>query len=848
MATITTTTNTTPLIWPSTTLIDRDTTTGNLYALVRASAADTFEIWRSINNGSTWTLLLSVVRTAVQEIGSIFVHPEGWLYWCYRTSESSQDRIWFRRADLTAAAWQAELLVANPANGVHIGGMDLQVVRTPTAGHYIAIGCGLTVGATIGLQLYGVYISPSTGIPVVSHSIIAGTRQWLATGTGRVTPSLDIEHVGNAKGANAPHLWVAWGRTNLYTVKCAWTGAGWSGPTAVSTLNPVALTPAQDSITARWDGDRFVVAVPDPVATSTVTVYERDRANSATTVRATPVHTAGVVKNCSLSYNAISGDMRVYAVGTSNNDLYYVDFIRATGLWSSWATVSTTDILGAAVNNYSIRRSSDGNARYDVLTAHSGSPNTIVHTQQSLSYAPNTPTLDIASMAVNSGAAADVAATRLLDWVFSDPDPADVQSAYAVSRQIGAGALNYWRASDSTWQVAEVKNVSATTAITLPTSWGSASDAATTFKVKVWDSADVASSYSDGFVVIPSAKVNPTITAPTPAQVLTTAAVTATWTVSEQTAYRVTLATNPGGVVLYDSGWVASAALSLTVPLSLADLSGWTLSLQTRNLEGLPSNVVTVDFTVDYLEPPAATTVATPLTATGAISVAITNPAPTGGQPALASQDLYRRPVASAFLATHGFEIDLSGWVAVGGGGAAPTITRDSAQAHEGAWSMKIVPGGGAWAAGETTAFIPATAGQQYTAAAWIYTVTANKPATMWIHWFTAGSVFISSTTALVSAVAGAWLYVSVTGTPPPTATKFVIGAGLSSTPAGGDISYVDEVRARLADPSVGVRVAAGLASGATVEDWRAVSGIDYEYRAEARGVNNTTHAGAWKA
>ncbi len=696
MGTITTTTFANPLIWPSNTLIDRDAITGYLYAMVRATTSNTYEVWRSINNGGAWTLILSTVRANVSELGSIFVHHEspGYMHWCYRTNESGEDRIYYRVTNLgTTPAWTPEKLVASPANGVHPGSMDLTVVGAPS-GTYVAIAVGLTVGAQIGLQLYAVFIDRSTGNQTVNHGLISGNRQFLVTGSGRIGPSIDIEHTGNAKGSGTPNLWVAWGRTDVYSIKAPWTGAGWVGPTSAVKLNPAALS-AQDQMPARWDGERFLVAVPNPASTSTVVVLERNRANSTTAVRTTNAHPTGVVRNSSLSYNAVTGDIRVYAVGTSTTVLYYCDYIRLTGVWSSWTSVTATAVLGATGNNYSIRRSSDGNAKFDVLTAHSGAPNTIVHTAQSLSYAPNTPTWDAAAMGQTSGAAADVAATRLLDWVFTDPDPADTQGWYAISRQIGAGALSYWRASDSTWQPAEVQNASATSAITLAAAWAVHTDSPYTFKVKVWDAAGVASSYSDGFVFVPSQKANPTITFPTAAAVLTTDTVTPTWTVSDESAYRLTLSTNPGGLLTYDSGWVTSTALTQLIPVRLPDNSGWTISLQTRNGEGLPSNVATVNFTIDYVEPAIPTTAATPIPGLGVISVTITNPVPGGGQPALSSQDLYRRPVG-----------DTSSGVRVATGLLSGSTYADWGPAHGVAYEYRAVAFGvngtsiaGAWAA-----------------------------------------------------------------------------------------------------------------------------------------------------
>lgn len=651
MATITTTTVTTPLIWPSTTLIDRSPVTGHLWAMVKASTANTFQLWRSTDKGATWGLVTSQVRASVQEISSIHIPSDGHIHWTFRTYESGQDRIYAQRIYVSGSTilWGTQVLLAAAtagAAGAVYTGMDLASASV-TGMRLIAVAVGTTSGSRTGVTMLGLTIDDND-VPRATLAMFGGTRWWNQTGAGRITPSLEIEHGGDGKTGYPAHLWVVWGRTDVYVAKMAWSGGRWIGPTAPVKVNPATLTPAQDQMVGRWDGDRMVIAYPDPVATSTARVIERDRSNTKTTQRQTPVHPTGVVRNCAVGYDSEDGDLRVYAVGTSTTVLYFVDFVRATGLWTTWAAVSATAILGATGNNYSVRRATTGNARFDVLTAHATpTPNTLVHTAQAITYTPNPPTWNVPGIGYNNGAAADVNAALPLDWVFSDADPDDDQSAWALSRQIGAGTIAYLRASDSTWQATEQKNVGATTIRSLASGWGLDADAAHSYKAKVWDLADVASAYSDAFVVIPSVKANPTVTAPVAAAVITEDTVTATWTVTQQTAYRVTLATNPGAAIVYDSGWRASTATTLTVPYRMADGTGWTITVQTRNTEGLASNVVSVNFTVDYLEPAIPTTVATPIPASGIIRVVVTNPAPSGGQPALTDQDLYRRVVGA---------------------------------------------------------------------------------------------------------------------------------------------------------------------------------------------------------
>lgn len=646
MATIATTSNTTPFEY-QTTLMDRSHLDGNLYAMVKGSTANTYDLYISTNNGTSWTLHLSVTRTNVSEIGAIFVLDPRYnqLAWVYRTNESSEDRIYFRAIDnLSAPAWSSEVLVtASPNSGVAgstFTGMDVKVFVVPSVMVYAVVVTGTTYASMQGSTLYALTGTTLSSM-AANLTVLSGTREWKVTGSGRSTPSLEVEHNGDGKtaSANTPNLWLVLGRAYLGLVKIAWNGAGWTGPSSMITIR--SDLGADDSVCGRYDGSRLLMAVPNPSSTSTVVIHERNKANTATTVRTTPTHTTGVVRHCTVSYNSVNGDIRVYAVGTSTTVLYYVDYVRATGLWGAWTAVLATAVLGAAGNNYGVRRGSYGNARHDVYTAHAAS--STLHTSQILAYTPYTPTWNTSASVYANGGAADVNTTLVLDWDFLDPDPSDVQASYVLQRQIGAGALQHYTAAGGTWGTPEVFNTTGTTSVTLASSWAAGSDANYTYKVKTRDSTGLDSPFSAALVLIPSVKVNPAITAPTAAQVLTTGSVTFTWTASEETAYRVTLATNPGAVVMFDSGWVTGTALTYSPAYVLANGSGWTGTVQTRNNEGLASTIQSVNFTVSYTVPATPTLVNTAVPASGWVSVVITNPTPAGAQPALINQELYRR-------------------------------------------------------------------------------------------------------------------------------------------------------------------------------------------------------------
>lgn len=848
MATVATSTQNPVLQYPSQTFIDRNPLDGYLYAMIKGTTANTFDVYRSTDNGASWALYVTLTRANVREMGSIYITNVNWLHWCYRTNESGQDRVYWRRLNLTNATWSAEVLTGNPSNGgvadaVHTG-LDMVVVVTQGQ-EFIAIAAGTKIGTNYGVTLYGVRIS-ATGVAKYDNAaVFTGTRQWLhPVSAGPVVPSIDIQHNGDGKSSGTPHLWVTWGTSTVYAVKLAWQWR-WNGPSKATKV--VDVTPTQVQISGRWRGDFFALVVPDPVVTNTVSLYIRNASNSDNQVTSqSQAHPAGVVRNCSLTYDPVSLNFRIYAVGTSNNDLYYADRLPGGGGWTVWTAVSTTDILGATPNQYSIRRSSlKTRARYDVLTAHATpTPNTVVHTAQVLSYTPNAPEWNFTGIGYPNGAAADVALALPLDWTFSDPDPNDTQTAYAISRQIGVGALNYWRASDSTWQASEVKNVSGTSLVTLASGWGTTSDDPHHYRVKTWDSADVAGPYGDELTLIASGKVNPTIDVPAESAVIGSSSVTLEWTVTEQTQFKVRLVIL--GVELFNSGWITSTDREYVIPWTLASGFNYSAFLQTRNNENLVSTEDQVNFSVSFVAPPVGSIVPTAVPAEGVIRLVVTNPSPVGTQPAFVSQEIWRRPIMHPILNPNpDLEVDASGWLAGVGG----TAARVNDFAKFGSWSYRLTPDGATAAPRMESDFITAVAATQYHMDGWLRADTVNKPIALFFRWFNSSDVFLSDSapTYVTPLAADQWLYFGPIAVAPANTAKMKLCAGLSTTPAAGDRLWMDYVRVRVADPTEDIRIAAGLQANVTVDDWRAVSGVDYEYRAIVMGATDAASFGPWQ-
>jgi hypothetical protein len=654
MATITTTTNTTPFEYPGNRLVVKQIDLARHMALVEGSTANNFLFYRSTDGGANWSLFTTIVRANLVDIGSIFADNQGWLYWGYRCNESSADTIYIRRIETGASNKPdtGEILMGQAANGgvagAAISGLSITSHFQASNGyHYVVLAHGITPGGgNAGVSLVCAQIDIAGNISDATYRL-SGTRTWYYTDTvGRVGPSIDKEHSGDGYNTTSPNLWITFGRGNLRQIKVPWTGDGWSGSPGTTLIK--ASTGARDTMPGLWDGSRFLMVIPDPTTTDRVLLYWRNQANSSTTTKQSPAHTTGVVRHATMAYDYSTGNVRVYAVGTSTAVLYSIDFIRLTDSWGTWTAVSGSPSV-QGLDNFGAKPGTYQDAAYMPYYA-TGTPTlTLTVTPQSQSYSPDIPTID----APTTGLAQDVASSLLIDWTFSDPDPADTQSKFALSRQIGAAAIQYWRTSDNTWQATEQQNTSSTTNLTLTSAqWpgaGGGTDANHVYKVKVWDAANNPSAYSTGVTVVPSVVVNPAITSPTAAQVLTNDHVTLTWTATEQTKYRIILSqTSPGAFQAYDSGWVTDTPTrSVVVPYTMANTTGWTITLQTANNEGLVSVVQTRSFTVAYTPPATPTTVNSPRPLVGDIQVKITNPTPGGGQPTISQNEVWRRVVGT---------------------------------------------------------------------------------------------------------------------------------------------------------------------------------------------------------
>jgi hypothetical protein len=137
-----------------------------------------------------------------------------------------------------------------------------------------------------------------------------------------------------------------------------------------------------------------------------------------------------------------------------------------------------------------------------------------------------------------------------------------------------------------------------------------------------------------------NAAATPTITAPT--GTITTAQPLVTWTSSGQQKYRVRIVKSDGSTT-YDSGVVTSTLTSVLPSVMLADDTSYTYYLSIVNSDGVTSAEASSIVTTNLTNPMTPVIAVTPVASGGYMSIAITNPTPSGGAPNLKENQLYRK-------------------------------------------------------------------------------------------------------------------------------------------------------------------------------------------------------------
>lgn len=454
-------------------------------------------------------------------------------------------------------------------------------------------------------------------------------------------PSVAVRHLGDDENVYtaAPHLYVAWAQGGVgdpeprqYMMRLTSRGTTWDQG-IVRVLREAGVLDGSKTAAA-YTGKAFVAlrapyndGTEDP---TTLQLQTMDPADAIREVIDVPDLGSGNIANVGVSWDSYSGDVYLLANGASNQSPKYIRYIWATRQFdSAWTTINAD---GANGNSFSIKPGSRANRiemLYSIVSgANRAARYELAATTNTL---PSTPTWVTVTGAKNRNA------SLLLQWQHNDVD-GDAQAAYTLERRVNGGAAEYW--NGATWQASLVNVSSATQQVTLSSGWGAADGDLIDYRIRTSDGVGFGP-YSATLTILASTIVDPTITFPTNGANLTATPVTVTWTVAEQSAFRIRFLET--GNEVYDSDWIGEPdTRAFEVPFDLQNGASYTIELTTQNLAGLDSNVQSVAVTVSLTPPPTPILTLVSVPSVGAIDVVIDNGTPGGGEDPADNNDIYR--------------------------------------------------------------------------------------------------------------------------------------------------------------------------------------------------------------
>ena len=451
-------------------------------------------------------------------------------------------------------------------------------------------------------------------------------------------PSASLRHASDDDTVleASPDLYLAWHQgidtdptDRGYMMRLTRTGeVKWQ----VGQLRVVEENGTQSGLTSScFTGQRAAFAQVPSNTTDEILLHLMQPSDSSRTTLNVPSLGLGEITSVSVTWDNFSADVWILAAGTTNQRPHYIVYDWATRAFGSWVQINTDEVFADSLIAKPGSRGSRIECVYAVISAGTTFRYELVSTTN---VAPSATTWNTIS-----GAHA-IDAVLALDWNHNDAD-GDAQVQYRLRRSINGGSNTYW--NGSTWQSSSVDVSSASTVVNQSAGWNGVVDGDTVEYVVRTNDGQKWGPYGSPLSVIASTVVDPTLTAP-PSGTYNAATVVVSWTVSEQTAFRVRLLLTAGSVVQHDSGWVGDDdARDYEIPFLLADGVGYTIELYTQNLEGLASGAHTVSITASLTPPPTPTMVFTPVPAQGAITVDIDNGTPGGGETDAERNSLWRR-------------------------------------------------------------------------------------------------------------------------------------------------------------------------------------------------------------
>lgn len=232
----------------------------------------------------------------------------------------------------------------------------------------------------------------------------------------------------------------------------------------------------------------------------------------------------------------------------------------------------------------------------------------------------------------------DLNNTQRFSWTFNDPDTGDTQSKFDLQYRIGTAA---WTTVTST-TTNQFYDFAAGTFTANSYEW----------QVRTYDSIGTVSPWSaSAFFTAGTTPGVPTITAPASGGTVSSNSATVSWSSPSQDAYEVRTVADLSGAadtstIYTDTGNVTdTSARSRTVAFTT---NGVYQHVQVRvQSGGLWSAFADIRVLVSYTPPAVPTATITAYSSSAAVTVAWTDPTPTGSEPTVSSHDVWRRESAN---------------------------------------------------------------------------------------------------------------------------------------------------------------------------------------------------------
>jgi hypothetical protein len=322
----------------------------------------------------------------------------------------------------------------------------------------------------------------------------------------------------------------------------------------------------------------------------------------------------GNVLGISMACDPSTGDIYLVAYGSTNGNIIYCKFTRATTSWGVW-TASVTRSAYTEDGDVQLVRHPPRDS-VDMIWSEGESPSHTIKGQQllALTRSPSTPTL----LNPANGARVDLAAGATFTWRYNAVSPGDTQQAWAFRRQYGSGpTTEYWNVSTQSWQGTEVYNTTDANApyqVSFPAGkWTTGTTYSWTVRTK--SSTGANSAYASNRTV--TASLAPTVVVTSPSGIsYGSSTPLVTWTYTSATAQRdyevrivptlgVTIDPNDPSPSVWTSGVVSSSiGRSVRVGASLTDGTAYRAYVRSTDANGTSSAWAYSDFTLS-LQPPA---------------------------------------------------------------------------------------------------------------------------------------------------------------------------------------------------------------------------------------------------